>query len=398
MPIRSFNPPVRTLMGPGPSDVHPRVLEALSRPTIGHLDPAFINMMDELKELLQYAFQTENTLTMPVSAPGSAGMETCFVNLVEPGDKVVVCQNGVFGGRMQENVERCGGIPVAVADPWGEAINVDKVAETLQAHADARIVAMVHAETSTGVQSDVAALVKLAHAHGCLTIVDTVTSLGGTPVKVDEWGVDAIYSGSQKCLSCTPGLAPVSFNERALEKIRNRRTRVQSWFMDLNLIMGYWGAGARRAYHHTAPINALYALHEALVMLKEEGLENAWARHRKNHLALRAGLEAMGLTFIVREADRLPQLNAVGIPAGVDDAAVRSRLLNEYNLEIGAGLGTLAGKVWRIGLMGHASRAENILLCIGALESVLGDMGADIRRGVALPAMQRLLAGSTSTL
>jgi alanine-glyoxylate transaminase/serine-glyoxylate transaminase/serine-pyruvate transaminase len=265
------------------------------------------------------------------------------------------------------------------------------VAEALHAHPDSKIVAMVQAETSTGAQSDVRTLVELAHAHNCLTIVDAVTSLGGTPVKVDDWQIDAIYSGSQKCLSCTPGLSPVSFNERALEKIRTRRTKVQSWFMDLNLVMGYWGTGAKRTYHHTAPINALYALHEALVILREEGLEHAWARHRKNHLALRAGLEAMGLTFIVKESDRLPQLNAVSIPAGVEDAEVRARLLREYNLEIGAGLGTLAGKVWRIGLMGHASRAENILLCIGALESILGDMGADIKRGVALPAMQQIL-------
>jgi alanine-glyoxylate transaminase/serine-glyoxylate transaminase/serine-pyruvate transaminase len=392
MQIRSFHPPVRTLLGPGPSDVHPRILEALSRPTIGHLDPAFLRLMDEVKELLQYAFQTKNALTMPVSAPGSAGMETCFVNLVEPGDKVVVCQNGVFGGRMKENVERCGGIPVVVEDSWGAAIDAGKLEAALKTHPDACLVAMVHAETSTGAQSDVASLVRLAHAHDCLTIVDAVTSLGGTPVKVDAWEIDAIYSGSQKCLSCTPGLAPVSFNEQALEKIRNRKTKVQSWFMDLNLVMGYWGSGAKRAYHHTAPINALYALHEALLLLKEEGLENAWARHQKHHLALKAGLEAMGLAFIVKEDDRLPQLNAVTIPAGVDDAAVRSRLLNEYNLEIGAGLGALAGKVWRIGLMGHSSRAENILLCIGALESVLGDMGADIKSGVALPAMQQALA------
>ncbi|MDX2479523.1 MAG: alanine--glyoxylate aminotransferase family protein [Desulfuromusa sp.] len=391
MKMKSFNPPVRTLMGPGPSDVHPRILEALSRPTIGHLDPAFINLMDELKELLQYAFQTKNALTMPVSAPGSAGMETCFVNLVEPGDKVVVCQNGVFGGRMKENVERSGGIPIMVEDAWGEAIDIAKLDEALKANSDAKIVSMVHAETSTGAQSDVAALVKLAHAHDCLTIVDTVTSLGGTPIKMDEWEIDAIYSGSQKCLSCTPGLSPVSFNQRALDKIRNRKTKVQSWFMDLNLVMGYWGTGAKRAYHHTAPINALYSLHESLLMLKEEGLENAWARHHKNHLALKAGLEAMGMSFIVKEGDRLPQLNAVTIPAGVDDAAVRGRLLTEYNLEIGAGLGALAGKVWRIGLMGHSSRAENILLCIGALESVLGDMGADIKQGVALPAMQKVL-------
>ncbi|MGD9344035.1 MAG: alanine--glyoxylate aminotransferase family protein [Desulfuromonadales bacterium] len=390
--MQTFNPPVRTLMGPGPSDVHPRILEALSRPTIGHLDPAFIGMMDELKELLQYTFQTRNAMTMPVSAPGSAGMETCFVNLVEPGDKVIVCQNGVFGGRMKENVERCGGVAVIVEDKWGDAIDINKLEDALQAHNDAAIVAMVHAETSTGAQSDVAALVKLAHEHGCLTIVDTVTSLGGTPVKVDEWDIDAIYSGSQKCLSCTPGIAPVSFNERALEKVRNRKTRVQSWFMDLSLVMGYWGEGAKRAYHHTAPINALYALHEALLMLKEEGLENAWQRHRKNHLILRAGLEAMGLQFVVNEADRLPQLNAVSIPEGVDDATVRGRLLHEYNLEIGAGLGVLAGKVWRIGLMGHSSRMENILLCVGALESVLGDLGAGINRGAALPAMQRASA------
>jgi len=392
MQLRSFNPPPRTLMGPGPSDVPPRILEALSRPTIGHLDPAFIGLMDEVKELLQYAFQTKNALTMPVSAPGSAGMETCFVNLVEPGDKVVVCQNGVFGGRMKENVERCGGIPIMVEDTWGEAIDPGKLEDALKSHGDTRIVAMVHAETSTGVQSDVATLVKLAHAHDCLTIVDTVTSLGGTPVKMDEWEIDAVYSGSQKCLSCTPGLSPVSFNERALEKVRQRKTKGHSWFLDLNLVMSYWSTGAKRAYHHTAPINALYALHEALLILKEEGLEKAWVRHRKNHLALRAGLEALGLTFIVKETDRLPQLNAVTIPQGVDDAAVRGRLLSEYNLEIGAGLGALAGKVWRIGLMGHSSRAENILLCIGALESVLGEMGAEINQGVALPAMQQALS------
>ena len=391
MEIRSFNPPVRTLMGPGPSDVHPRILEALSRPTIGHLDPLFVGMMEEVKILLQYAFQTDNTLTMPVSAPGSAGMETCFANLVEPGDKVIVCQNGVFGGRMKENVERCGSVAVMVEDEWGKAVDPQKLEDALKAHPDSRIVAFVHAETSTGAQSDAKTLVSLAHKHDCLTIVDAVTSLGGTPVKVDVWGIDAIYSGTQKCLSCTPGISPVSFNERAQEKIRNRKTRVQSWFMDLNLVMGYWGSGAKRSYHHTAPVNALYALHEALLMLREEGLENAWNRHQHNHQALKAGLEAMGMDFIVPEADRLPQLNAVSIPQGVDDALVRGRLLNEYNLEIGAGLGALAGKVWRIGLMGHASRAENILLCVAALEAVLSDLGADINTGVALSAVQKAL-------
>ena len=390
--MRPFNPPTRTLLGPGPSDVHPRVLEAMSRPTIGHLDPLFVAMMDEVKLLLQYAFQTENALTLPVSAPGSAGMEACFVNLVEPGDTVIVCQNGVFGGRMKENVERCGGIAVMVEDPWGAAVDAAKVEQAFATHPEARILAFVHAETSTGAQSDAQALVDIAHHHGALAIVDTVTSLAGTPVRVDDWGIDAVYSGSQKCLSCAPGLSPVSFGERALAKLKARRSRVQSWFLDLNLVIGYWGSGQRRAYHHTAPVNALYGLHEALLILREEGLENAWARHRRNHLALRAGLEAMGLRLIVREEDRLPQLNAVAIPDGVDDAAVRARLLEEFNLEIGAGLGALAGKVWRIGLMGHSSNARNVVLCLGALEAVLGNVGAPIRTGTAIGAAQRALA------
>ncbi len=393
MAISSFNPPVRTLMGPGPSDVHPRILEAMSRPTIGHLDPVFVHMMEEVKELLQYAFQTRNQLTLPVSAPGSAGMETCFANLVEPGDKVIVCQNGVFGGRMKENVERCGGEAVMVQDPWGRAVDPQKLEDALKANPDAKLVAFVHAETSTGAQSDARALVELAHQHDCLTIVDAVTSLGGTPVRVDDWGIDAIYSGTQKCLSCTPGLSPVSFSDAAADKIKNRSRKVQSWFLDMNLVIGYWGGGAKRTYHHTAPINALYGLHESLVMLQEEGIENAWARHAHNHNALKAGLEALGLTFVVPETERLPQLNAVTIPEGVDDAAVRTRLLKEFNLEIGAGLGDLAGKVWRIGLMGHASRAENIVLCIAALEAVLADMGASINTGVALGAAQKALAG-----
>ena len=387
----SFNPVSRTLMGPGPSDVHPRILSALARPTIGHLDPQFVALMDEVKRLLQYAFQTQNQLTIAVSAPGSAGMETCFVNLIEPGDTVIVCQNGVFGGRMKENVERIGATPVMVEDDWGKPVDPQKLETALKANPGVKAVAFVHAETSTGASSDAKTLCELAHQYGALAIVDAVTSLGGIELRVDDWGIDAIYSGTQKCLSCTPGISPVSFNERATEVIKNRKTRVQSWFLDLNLVMGYWDTNAKRAYHHTAPVNALYGLHESLVLLEQEGLENAWKRHMVNHLALRAGLQAMGLTFIVDEAWQLPQLNTVTVPAGVDEAEVRTRLLNEFNLEIGAGLGDLAGKVWRLGLMGYSSRAENIMLCLASLEAVLSDMGADIKIGVAIPAAQKAL-------
>jgi len=392
MPVTSFHPPVRTLMGPGPSDVDPRVLAAMARPTIGHLDPEFVRMMDEIKDMLRMAFRTKNAMTFPVSAPGSAGMETCFVNLVSPGDKVIVCRNGVFGGRMQQNVERCGGSAVMVDDEWGKPVDPNRLEEALKAHPDARLVAFVHAETSTGAQSDARTLVALAHKHDCLTIVDAVTSLGGSPLEVDEWSIDAIYSGSQKCLSCTPGLSPVSFSERAVETIKSRKQPVQSWFLDLNLVLGYWGGGGKRAYHHTAPINPLYGLHEALVILAEEGIENSWARHRRMHDALRAGIEAMGLSFLVAEAHRLPQLNAVTVPAGVDEAAVRASLLKEFNLEIGAGLGDLAGKVWRIGLMGHAANATNVLFCLGALDAVLSEMKAPINSGAAVAAARQVLA------
>lgn len=391
MAITSFNPPVRTLMGPGPSDVHPRVTGAMARPCIGHLDPAFVGMMDEVKQMLQYAFQTENQLTIPVSAPGSAGMEATFQNLLEIGDKAIVCQNGVFGGRMKEVVERAGATAIMVEDDWGKPVDPQKVEDALKGHPEAKLLAFVHAETSTGARSDAQTLSKLAHDHDCLSLVDAVTSLGGSELRVDDWEIDAIYSGTQKCLSCTPGISPVSFSDRAVDVITSRKTRVQSWFLDTNLVMGYWGPNAKRAYHHTAPVNALYALHESLVMLQDEGLENSWARHSKNHQALRAGFEAMGLSFVVDEEYRLPQLNSVTIPDGVDEAAVRSTLLNEFNLEIGAGLGALAGKVWRIGLMGHSSRAENILLCLGALDVVLSDMGAKINTGAALPAAQAVM-------
>ncbi|MDI3326217.1 alanine--glyoxylate aminotransferase family protein [Pontibacterium granulatum] len=389
----SFNPPVRTLMGPGPSDVSPRVLSALARPTIGHLDPEFIRMMDEIKEMLQALFKTQSPLTLPVSAPGSAGMEACFVNLVEPGDKVVVCQNGVFGGRMKENVERFGGEAIMVMDDWGKPVDLDKVEKALAETDDVKALAFVHAETSTGVRSDAESLCALAQKYGCLTIVDAVTSLGGIEVDVDGWGIDAVYSGTQKCLSCPPGISPVAFSERAIEAVKNRKSTVPSWFLDKNLVMGYWGGGGKRAYHHTAPVNSLYALHESLVVLFEEGLENTWSRHQQHHEALRAGLEAMGINFLVEEEYRLPQLNTVYVPEGVDEAEVRNRLLQDYSLEIGAGLGFLAGKVWRIGLMGSSCSRRNVMLCLAALENTLSAMGAPINRGVAALAADAVYSG-----
>ena len=388
MSITSFNPPIRTLMGPGPSDIHPRITSAMARPCIGHLDPVFVAMMDEVKVMLQYAFKTQNQLTIPVSAPGSAGMETAFLNILEPGDTAIIGTNGVFGGRMKEVTERCGAIPIMVENDWGKPVDPQKIEDACKANPGAKVVAFVHAETSTGARSDAETICKIAHDHDALTLVDAVTSLGGSELRVDDWGIDAIYSGTQKCLSCTPGISPVSFSERSVEIITSRKTKVQSWFLDTNFLMGYWGTNAKRTYHHTAPVNSLYALHESLVMLQEEGLENSWARHYKNHLVLRAGLEAMGLSFVVEEEYRLPQLNSVSIPDGIDEAEVRSRLLNDFNLEIGSGLGALAGKVWRIGLMGHTSRTENIFLCLSALEAVMSDMGADINTGVALSAAQ----------
>ena len=392
--ITTFSPTPRTLMGPGPSDVHPRILTAMAKPTIGHLDPEFIRLMDENKVMLQGVFQTQNALTIPLSAPGSAGMEASFVNLIEPGDKVIILQNGVFGGRMAENVRRFGGDLVLLETDWGRAIDPEQLRTALQAHPDTKIVAFVHAETSTGVRSDAKSLCEMAHAAGCLTIVDCVTSLVGCEVDVDGWGADVVYSGTQKCLSCAPGLSPFTMSERAASLTKTRKTPVSSWFLDMNLVMGYWGAGSTRAYHHTAPVNALYGLHEALLMATEEGLSAAWARHALNHQALKAGLEAMGLRFFVPESERLAQLNLVEVPAGVDEALIRRALLGSYNLEIGAGLGPLAGKVWRIGLMGYASRAENVLLCVSALEAVLAQSNAPIHRGQAIDAVQSVYASA----
>ncbi|MBX3697394.1 MAG: alanine--glyoxylate aminotransferase family protein [Dokdonella sp.] len=365
--MASFQPPDVLLLGPGPSPVSRRVLDAMARPTIGHLDPRFVGMMDELKELLRFAMQTRNALTVPISAPGSAGMEAAFVNLVEPGDTVVVCQNGVFGGRMRENVVRIGATPVMVNDAFGTPVDLDKVEAALKANPGAKALAFVHAETSTGVESDAEALCRLARDHGALSIVDAVTSLGGIPLRTDAWGADAVYSGSQKCLSAPPGLSPLSFSEKAVATLKARKTPVQSWFLDLSLVMGYWQGSGARAYHHTAPINMLYALHEALLILQQEGLDAAFARHRENHLRLKAGLEAIGLELLVAEKSRLPQLNAVKVPDGVDEAVVRKRLLNDFGIEIGAGLGELAGRIWRIGLMGAGSTPQSVDRVLEAL-------------------------------
>ena len=360
-------------MGPGPSNVHPRVLDAMARSTISHLDPKFIELMDEIKELLKYAFQTKNKVTFAVSGPGSVGMETCLVNLVEPGSKVFVCINGVFGGRMKSIVERCGAEAIALNMSWGKAIDPQLFEDTLKKNTGVSVCAIVHAETSTGAKSDIKTLTEIAHKNNCLVIADTVTSLGGIPLMIDEWNVDATYSGSQKCLSCPPGLSPVTFNERAVEFIKKRKSPVQSWFMDLNLILNYWSGNTKRAYHHTAPINSLYALHEALLILKEEGIENSWNRHQTNGERLVRELEKIGLKPFVNEDERLPQLTSVSVPAGVDEAKVRTSLLNDYNIEIGAGLGELSGKVWRIGLMGYSCNEKNIEVFVNAMKEILNE-------------------------
>jgi len=368
----SFAPPARLLLGPGPSPVHPRVLAALSRPTIGHLDPEFLRLMDDIRRHLQRLFRSDNAVTFPVSGPGSAGMEIVLVNLIEPGDTVIVCRNGVFGGRMAEVAERCGADVVIVDDPWGRAVDPQKLRAALRAHPEAKLVAFVHAETSTGALSDAATLCSLAREHGCLTVVDAVTSLGGVPLEVDAWGIDAVYSGTQKCLSCPPGLAPVSFSERAVEAVRGRRHKVRSWFLDLGLLLGYWNGETRRSYHHTAPINMLYALHEALALLEREGLERAWTRHARVQRMLHTGLAALGLELLVPERERMPQLGTVLVPEDIaDEAEVRRRLLEQHGIEIGAGLGTLAGRVWRVGLMGHGARPRNVTRLLGALETSL---------------------------
>jgi alanine-glyoxylate transaminase / serine-glyoxylate transaminase / serine-pyruvate transaminase len=372
--------PTRILLGPGPSDVAPRVLRAMGQPTIGHLDPVFVKIMDEVKEGLKSAFRTGNEMTFPVSAPGSAGMESCVVNLLEPGDTAIIGINGVFGNRMAENARRAGAKVVPVESPWGRPVDPARIREALQANPNARAVGFVHAETSTGVRSDAQAIAAECDDHGCLVIVDAVTSLAGIPLEIDAWGIDAVYSGSQKCLSCTPGLSPVSFSPRAMARIEARRHPVQSWFLDLSLVAGYWqgqdGGGGGRTYHHTAPVNAVYGLYESLRMLHEEGVEAAWARRQRMREGLCAGLDALGLELAVPAECRLPQLNAVMIPEGVNDADVRGRLLAEHGIEIGAGLGALKGKIWRVGLMGSSAVPGNVVRFLAAMEQTLDRSGA----------------------
>ncbi|MFC1603728.1 pyridoxal-phosphate-dependent aminotransferase family protein [Planctomycetota bacterium] len=362
-------PTARFLMGPGPSDVHPRVLKAMATPLVGHLDPQFIEIMDGIKAMLCEVFQTRNDLTFAVSATGSAGMETCFVNILEPGDTALVCVNGVFGNRMCDNVERCGAKLERVDAPWGQPIDPAQVKAALE-ECQPKVLAIVHAETSTGVLQPLEEISRMAHDAGALFLVDTVTSLGGTEVCVDDWGIDIVYSGTQKCLSVPPGLAPVSFSAAAIAAMDKRKTKVQSWYLDLSMIRNYWG-GAKRAYHHTAPISMCYALYEGLRLVLEEGLEARFARHRRNHELLRDGLEEMGFDYLVAPAYRLPMLNAVKIPSGIDEAAVRQQLLNDYSIEIGAGLGDFAGKVWRIGLMGCSCTENHVNMLLSALRKII---------------------------
>lgn len=380
MHYEKFQPPKRVLLGPGPSPVEDSILEAMSAPVLGHLDPLFLRCMDDIQEMLRYVFETGNRVTIPVSATGSAGMEAALVNIIEPGDEVVVCIHGVFGERMSDIVERAGGKPIIVRAEWGRAIERADIEAALSS-SKPRALAIVHAETSTGVLQDLAGLSDLAHSNGALLIVDAVTSLGGHPVGVDRNGIDVCYSGTQKCLGAPPGLAPITFSERAIERVRARKTKVQSWYLDITMVEKYWGAD--RTYHHTAPISMNYALREALRIVCEEGLEARFRRHELNHRALVAGIEAMGLKMNVAPGQRLWSLNAVRVPDGVDDARVRARLLNDSNIEIGGGLGPLKGKIWRIGLMGSGSSSENVRLVLDALHNALTAEGHTFASGVA---------------
>ncbi len=366
----NFNPTPRILMGPGPSDAHPRVLQAMARPLIGHLDPEFVQIMDDVKGMVQQCFMTQNHLTFVVSAPGSAGMETCLVNLLEPGDECIIGINGVFGRRMANIANRCGATVHKVEVEWGKIIEPSMIREALNACSNPKLVALVHAETSTGVRQPLKEISQIVHDANSLFMVDAVTSFCGVPLKVDEWGIDAIYTGTQKCLSAPPGLSPVSFSERAVKVLENRNSEVQSWFLDLNLVRNYW-SGAKRAYHHTAPVSSVFALHQALSIVLEEGLESRWERHHSVHNYLKQQLEQLGFSYLVDEEYRLPNLNAVFLPEGVDEAKVRSQLLHEFNIEVGGGLGAFAGKIWRIGIMGESCTRNHVNMLAGALGEIL---------------------------
>lgn len=378
-------------MGPGPSDIHPRVWAALAAPTVGHLDPYFVQIMNELQAMLRQVFRTTNELTLAVSGTGSAGMETCVVNLIEPGDKMIVCVNGVFGGRMADVAARCGAQVTIIERPFGEVFSTTEIADAVK-KVQPKVVGIVNAETSTGAWQPLEEIAKVVHDAGALLLVDAVTSLGGVSLEVDAWGLDAVYSGTQKCLSCPPGLAPVTFSPRAVAAIDARKTKVASWYLDLTMVRNYWGQS--RAYHHTAPINMNYGLHEALRLVLEEGLEARFARHMKNHKALKTGLAAIGVKYAVAEGQQLPMLNAVWIPDGIDDAAVRGQLLNEFGIEIGGGLGPMKGKTWRIGLMGEASSPRNVLLFLAALERCLTDRGYKLSPGASIAATNAFYAKS----
>jgi alanine-glyoxylate transaminase/serine-glyoxylate transaminase/serine-pyruvate transaminase len=383
--VSELVPPQRLLLGPGPSMVHPRVLRAMSTPLLGHLDPKFLEIMNEVQAQLRAVFGTQNPFTIAVSGTGSAGMEAALVNLVEPGDAVIVVVAGVFGSRMADIVGRAGGRLVKLEVPWGETIDAGRIEEALKQEGKVKAVALVHAETSTGAQQPIEGLGKLCHDHGALLVVDTVTSLGGVPVDVDGWGADAVYSGTQKCLSCPPGLAPLTLSARALEAVKARKSKVQSWYLDAGMVADYWAEG-KRVYHHTAPISMVYALRESLRIVLEEGLEARFARHRRHSAALIAGVAALGCAPQAQEGRRLPSLNCVKVPPGVDEAAVRKLLLAEHSIEIGGGLGPLAGKVWRIGLMGESARQENVLAVLAALEQALARLGKGPRPGAACAA------------
>ena len=389
--IQTLNPPIRTLMGPGPSDIHPRVLQALARNTVGHLDPYYLALMDRMQHMLRGVFQTQNRMTFAVSATGSAGMEATVVNLIEPGDTILVCINGVFGGRMADVAERAGANVHKIERPWGEVFTPEEIKAAI-ARCKPKVVGIVMAETSTGAAQPIQELSDLVHDAGALFLVDAVTSLGGMPVEVDRWQIDAIYSGTQKCLSCPPGLAPVSFSDRALEVITQRKRKVQSWYLDVSMLASYWGM--ERVYHHTAPINMSYALFEALQLIHEEGLENCFARHRLNHLALKAGLSALGIEYAAQEGYQLPMLNAVRIPAGIEDLRVRGDVLNRFGIEIGGGLGALKGKVWRIGLMGYGSRSANVVYLLASLEQLLAEQGYRFDHGASLAAAEEVYAAA----